>query len=41
MKQMISTILEVTYTKDKIGEDGKIEIVTLETMRKDTLSNGK
>jgi gliding motility-associated lipoprotein GldJ len=29
------------YTKDKIGEDGKIEIVTLETMRKDTLSNGK
>ena len=29
------------YTKDKIGEDGKVEIVTLETMKKDTLSNGK
>lgn len=29
------------YTKNKIGEDGKVEIVTLETMKKDTLSNGK
>jgi gliding motility-associated lipoprotein GldJ len=29
------------YTKNKIGEDGKVEIVTLETMMKDTLSNGK
>jgi hypothetical protein len=35
MKQMISTILEVTFTpKDKIGEDGKVEIVTLETRKK-------
>ena len=30
-----------TYTKNKIGADGKVEIVTLETMKKDTLSNGK
>ncbi|MGO4819595.1 gliding motility lipoprotein GldJ [Flavobacterium sp. W22_SRS_FP1] len=29
------------YTKNKIGEDGKVEIVTLETMKMDTLSNGK
>jgi len=29
------------YTKNKIGEDGKVEIVTLETMKNDTLSNGK
>jgi gliding motility-associated lipoprotein GldJ len=29
------------YTKNKIGPDGKVEIVTLETMKKDTLSNGK
>ncbi|MFT7164423.1 MAG: gliding motility-associated lipoprotein GldJ [Flavobacterium sp.] len=29
------------YTKNKIGADGKVEIVTLETMKKDTLSNGK
>ena len=29
------------YTKNKIGEDGKVEIVTLETMKRDTLSNGK
>jgi gliding motility-associated lipoprotein GldJ len=29
------------YTKNKIGADGKVEIVTLETMEKDTLSNGK
>jgi gliding motility-associated lipoprotein GldJ len=29
------------YTKNKIGEDGKVEIVTIETMKKDTLSNGK
>lgn len=29
------------YTKNKIGKDGKVEIVTLETMKKDTLSNGK
>jgi gliding motility-associated lipoprotein GldJ len=28
------------YTKNKIGADGKVEIVTLET-KKDTLSNGK
>jgi hypothetical protein len=38
---MISTILENRYTKNKIGADGKVEIVTLETMKKDTLSNGK
>jgi hypothetical protein len=25
------------YTKNKIGADGKVEIVTLETMKKDTL----
>ncbi|MBC5839071.1 gliding motility lipoprotein GldJ [Flavobacterium muglaense] len=29
------------YTKNKIGEDGKVEIVTLATMKRDTLSNGK
>jgi gliding motility-associated lipoprotein GldJ len=29
------------YSKNKIGADGKIEIVTLETMKRDTLSNGK
>jgi gliding motility-associated lipoprotein GldJ len=29
------------YTKNKIGADGKVEIVTLETMKHDTLSNGK
>ncbi len=29
------------YTKNKIGEDGKVEIVTVETMKRDTLSNGK
>lgn len=29
------------YTKNKIGKDGKVDIVTLETMEKDTLSNGK
>jgi hypothetical protein len=32
---MISIILENRYTK-KIGADGKVEIVTLETMKKDT-----
>ncbi len=29
------------YTKNKIGKDGKAEIVTLENMSRDTLSNGK
>jgi gliding motility-associated lipoprotein GldJ len=29
------------YTKNKIGADGKVEIVTMETMNRDTLSNGK
>jgi gliding motility-associated lipoprotein GldJ len=29
------------YTKNKIGKDGKIEIVTKETIKYDTLSNGK
>lgn len=29
------------YTKNKIGEDGKVEIVTTETIKYDTLSNGK
>jgi len=29
------------YTKNKIGEDGKVEIVTAETVTYDTLSNGK
>lgn len=29
------------YTKNKIGEDGKVEIVTAETQKFDTLSNGK
>lgn len=29
------------YTKNKIGKDGKVEIVTLENMTRDTLSNGK
>jgi hypothetical protein len=32
---MISTILGNRYTKNKIGADGKVEIVTLETMKKD------
>ena len=29
------------YMKDKIGEDGKVEIVTAETQKFDTLPNGK
>ncbi|RZJ28916.1 MAG: gliding motility lipoprotein GldJ, partial [Flavobacterium sp.] len=29
------------YTKNKIGEDGKVEIVTAETQKFDTLANGK
>jgi gliding motility-associated lipoprotein GldJ len=29
------------YMKNKIGEDGKVELVTTETQRFDTLSNGK
>ncbi|RTY86639.1 gliding motility lipoprotein GldJ [Flavobacterium sp. RSP49] len=29
------------YTKNKIGEDGKVEIVTKDNMKFDTLSNGK
>ena len=29
------------YTKNKIGKDGKVEIVTKETIKYDTLSNGK
>jgi hypothetical protein len=29
------------YTKNKIGADGKIEIVTAANMKFDTLSNGK
>jgi gliding motility-associated lipoprotein GldJ len=29
------------YMKDKIGEDGKVELVTSETQKFDTLSNGK
>lgn len=29
------------YTKNKIGDDGKVELVTSETMKYDTLSNGK
>jgi gliding motility-associated lipoprotein GldJ len=29
------------YTKNKIGKDGKIEVVTKETIKYDTLSNGK
>ncbi|RZJ65546.1 MAG: gliding motility lipoprotein GldJ [Flavobacterium sp.] len=29
------------YTKNKIGEDGKVEIVTAETITYDTLPNGK
>lgn len=29
------------YTKNKIGDDGKIELITAETMQYDTLSNGK
>ncbi|MES2240632.1 MAG: gliding motility lipoprotein GldJ [Bacteroidota bacterium] len=29
------------YTKNKIGADGKVEIVTRENMKYDTLSNGK
>ena len=27
--------------KDKIGEDGKVELITSETQKFDTLSNGK
>ncbi len=29
------------YTKNKIGKDGKVEMVTLKTIKYDTLSNGK
>lgn len=29
------------FTKNKIGEDGKVELITKENMNKDTLSNGK
>ena len=29
------------YTKDKIGEDGKVELVTQETQKFDTMPNGK
>lgn len=29
------------YLKNKIGEDGKVELVTIETMKKDTLPDGK
>ena len=29
------------YTKNMIGEDGKVTLVTSETMQKDTLANGK
>jgi len=29
------------YTKNKIADDGKVELVTAETMKYDTLSNGK
>ncbi|MBC5841590.1 MAG: gliding motility lipoprotein GldJ [Flavobacteriaceae bacterium] len=29
------------YSKNKIGADGKVEIVTTENMKRDTLSNGK
>ncbi|MBC7525680.1 MAG: gliding motility lipoprotein GldJ [Flavobacterium sp.] len=29
------------YMKDKIGEDGKVELVTTETQKFDTLSNGR
>ncbi|OYU83924.1 MAG: gliding motility lipoprotein GldJ [Flavobacterium sp. BFFFF2] len=29
------------YTKNKIGDDGKVEMVTAETQKYDTLSNGK
>jgi gliding motility-associated lipoprotein GldJ len=29
------------YMKNKIGEDGKVELVTAETQKFDTLSNGK
>ena len=29
------------YTKNKIGEDGKVELVTSETIKYDTLSNGR
>jgi gliding motility-associated lipoprotein GldJ len=29
------------YTKNKIGEDGKVEMVTAENVKYDTLSNGK
>ena len=29
------------YMKDKIGEDGKVELVTAETQKFDTLNNGK
>ncbi len=30
-----------TYTKNKIGEDGVVEVITTENMKYDTLSNGK
>jgi gliding motility-associated lipoprotein GldJ len=29
------------YTKNKIGEDGKVELVTSETIKYDTVSNGR
>ncbi len=29
------------YTKDKIGEDGKVELITQETQKFDTMPNGK
>jgi hypothetical protein len=38
---MILITLEEISTQKKIGSDGKVEIVTLETMKRDTLSNGK
>jgi hypothetical protein len=39
---MILIILEETnILKNKIGADGKIEIVTAENMKFDTLSNGR
>jgi formylglycine-generating enzyme required for sulfatase activity len=40
-KQMILIISENQYTKNKIGADGKIEIVTAANMKFDTLSNGR
>ena len=42
MKQMISTIIEEMFIlKNKIGEDGKVELVTTDNITYDTLSNGK